>query len=580
MTERESWLLRPIVTATIGAAGALLVQQLANGDQVRGDLIVATWRIALACAVGVAAIVAIFTLERRRAAWAAGFALAAGLVAGLVTWWNGSVQPGGAWFVDWWTACLALSVAIAATLFQTVRDAGSARFDYAEVHGNAWTNVMLLGASVAFTGIAFFTMFLLASLFRLIGIRILSDLMEYGWWNAMIAGAAFGAAVGLFRERDRVVRTLQRLAMAVLSILAPVLGAGLLLFLIALPFTGLTALWDATKATTPILLTCVIAALLLVNAVIGDGEGEEAPNPALRWGAVALGLAMLPLGVIAAVATGLRIGQHGITPDRLWAVTFIAVACAYALAYLVALVRRRQGWAAEVRRANLRLAFGMMGLALLLATPLIGFNAISTRDQVTRLQSGRVTPERFDWSALAYDFGAPGRAALARLAKGGGTAATLARTALANTNRWELRDLTEQAARRAAVMQTVRVLPQAVPLPPGLVALLPGWDACGDTSNRGCVVLYRPGANEAVMVAGGCVAQPGSERHVTVCAVRRLALAGGKWRVVEPYQAAPTSDEATTAALREAAAQGAVEVRDVTRRQVFIGGRAVGDVFE
>jgi hypothetical protein len=92
---------------------------------------------------------------------------------------------------------------------------------------------------------------------------------------------------------------LQNVAMLVLGVLAPVLAVGLGLFLIALPFTGLQPLWEATKATTPILLACAVGALLLVNAVIGNG-GDDAPrNRVLRWAALVLAVATLPLVGIA-----------------------------------------------------------------------------------------------------------------------------------------------------------------------------------------------------------------------------------------------------------------------------------------
>ena len=48
--------------------------------------------------------------------------------------------------------------------------------------------------------------------------------------------------------------------------------------------------------------------------------------------------------------------------------------------------------------------------------PLVDFGAISTRDQLARLERGRVGPDQFDWAALAFDFGPSGRAALTRLA--------------------------------------------------------------------------------------------------------------------------------------------------------------------
>src|SRR3546814_4668138 len=48
-------------------------------------------------------------------------------------------------------------------------------------------------------------------MFKLIGINLIFDLLNDEWFGWMLAGAAFGGAVGLLRERDRLVATLQRL---------------------------------------------------------------------------------------------------------------------------------------------------------------------------------------------------------------------------------------------------------------------------------------------------------------------------------------------------------------------------------
>src|SRR3546814_16845593 len=91
----------------------------------------------------------------------------------------------------------------------------------------------------------------------------------------MLAGAAFGGSVGLLRERDRLVSTLQRLVMIVLAVLAPVLAAALLLFLLSLLGTGLQKLWDAGFSTAGRMLGVAAFAVLLANAVIGNGRSEE-----------------------------------------------------------------------------------------------------------------------------------------------------------------------------------------------------------------------------------------------------------------------------------------------------------------
>lgn len=333
-TEEAAWRVRPVLLAGIGALAAVIVHHLL-------DTVAAppAWHTALGCGIAIATFAFGFSLERRRIGWVVGFAVSLGLIAGLILYWN-HVPQMGTWG-DWRYASLLLAIVIPVPLFQVAHARGAWWFPYAEVHAAAWTNVVLWCACWAFAGIAFALAWLLAGLFGLIGLHFLRDLLGHGWAVAMLFGAAFGGALGLLSERAGIVLLLQRVVTAVLGVLAPVLAAGLVLFLCALPFTGLGALWEATKATTPILLTCVIGALILANAVIGDGQDEEATNPLLRWGAMALAVAMLPLTLIAALATGLRIQQYGYSPDRLWALVFVILASVYAVGYLGSVVRGR-----------------------------------------------------------------------------------------------------------------------------------------------------------------------------------------------------------------------------------------------
>ncbi|CAN5369725.1 hypothetical protein BH09PSE4_BH09PSE4_11930 [soil metagenome] len=570
-TEQTPWPLRPILLAAVGVVAAVTVQQILEAHAT--DPIV--WRVAVSAAISTAAMSFGFVAERVRLPWTIAFALIVGAVAGLVTWWSGG--PGGSWADIWgWRGVsLLVAIAITAPLFQTARDQGSAHFPYPEVLGHVWINVILWFACWAFVGIAFALTFLLSELFQLIGLTLLKTLLLREWFAATLFGAAFGGALGIFRERDRIVRTLQRVVTAVLGVLAPVLGVGLAVFLLALPFTGLGALWAATRSATPTLLACVIGAVILANAVIGDGPEDEARNPVLRWGALALAAAMLPLAVIASIATGLRIGQYGFTPDRLWALVFVAVAVAYGVAYWVAIARGRLNWAEKVRPANLNLAFGLAGLALFLALPIVSFNAISTRDQVARLQSGKVTPEKFDWAALAFDYGAPGKAALAKLrsspdpllrrrAVQAGTAAT----------RW---DLVQAVPSRDEAAKSIRVLPAgSPPLPDALLDTL-GRSGCGGNDQGGCTVLVTaPG--KVIVVRQSCF---GGTFPLVCENVQALSLADGQWSIGREVLGRGEPGYAERAAAQQKAyAAGQVEVRPVQRRQVYVGGVPVGDPFE
>ena len=83
---------------------------------------------------------------------------------------------------------------------------------------------MIGAAGLAFTGITFLLAWLIAGLFDVIGIDAIKELLNEEWFGWMLAGFAFGGALGLLRERDALVATLQKLVMVVFSVLAPVLA--------------------------------------------------------------------------------------------------------------------------------------------------------------------------------------------------------------------------------------------------------------------------------------------------------------------------------------------------------------------
>lgn len=554
-----SWPLRAWGLTLLGGLAGLAIYFFTEADATPNAAPPGAVRLAFATFIGVGALAFGFVIERGRLLSSLAFAAVAGLVVALAIYWN---EPlGGPGYGEpWRILCAALTVGIAAPLFQALRARErAARLSYRETHNRAWLNAVLWCAVWVFVGIVWLMAWLLAALFDLIGIALLKELLRKDWAGLALTGAALGAATGLLRDRESVLVLLQRVATTVLSALAPVLALGLVLFLAALPFTGLAPLWEATKSTTPILLACVIGALLLANAVIGDLPEHEAQHPLLRASVPALGLAMLPLGIIAAISTGSRIQQHGLTPDRLWAVTFVAVAIAYGLAYLWAVVRGRLAPAPFLRAANLKLAFALCALAFLLSTPLVNFGALSTRDQLARLESGAVTAETFDWLALRFDFGPSGVAALRTLEKDGKTPAIreAAAKALKREHRYDL------SAEPATLDDRLTILPLPTPLPPELRAILERYNACGDADP--CVLIFEPGGEEAVIVTS------------------RLAnfwrREGETWTTTDEV-VTPEAHREAVQRRAEALSAGQVEVRTVTRRQVHVAGEPFGPTFE
>ncbi len=568
----ERWPLLPPILAALGLVAGLVAHWIiGTGYQAE----VSALRLALLSFVSVSAILFGFVVLRTDLIRSAAFALGCGAVAALILHFNGATSGWSA-TEGWRLVCLALAIGIAAPLFQAGREGGFRPLSYPLAHDHAWTNAVLWCLSWAFVGVVILLSFLLAALFDLIGIELLKDLLQKEWFWRPLVGLAFGLGLALLREQRRIVGLLQNVAMLVLGVLAPVLAVGLGLFLIALPFTGLQPLWEATKSTTPILLACAVGALLLVNAVIGNG-GDDAPrNRVLRWAALVLAVAILPLVGIAAVATGLRIGQYGFTPERLWGLTFVVIASVVAVAYLVSVIRGRGAWAERVRPANLHLAMIVCGVALLLATPLVSFNSISTRDQVARLESGKVSPDKFDWRALAFDFGEPGRRALERfrtssnavIRKGAAEAATA-------KHRWDAPDGT-QATREEALDKTLRILPAGAPLPPELRnAIAESWEC----REQRCTLTFLSGGKEAVLLTYSQLKRRDGTIGLSTGRVERYALVKGKW--TDPVETGNAStDAAANARIAAGLDSGQIEVRPVQRRQVFVGGVPVGDPFE
>ena len=563
MSERRDardadWPMRPWLMAAICAVAGLTFQALADFSGSAAP----PWRQAGATFVAVAAVSFVMTVELRRWQWALGFALGWGLVVALVGWFTASYNRSQEIF-EWPFLSGLFAVLLAAPLFQTVRDEGAWRFPYPRLHGHAWTDAVIGAASLAFVGVTFLLAWLIAGLFDLIGIDIVKELLREEWFGWMLAGFAFGGAVGLLRERDQLAATLQRLAMVVLGVLAPVLAAALAAFLLSVPFTGLSKLWDSAVPATPLMLVAGAGAVLLANAVIGNGADDRVTNRVLRGAAMVLVLAVLPLAVIAAVSLGQRVGQYGWTPERIWGAVAVGIALAYGASGWWAVARDRARFDDELRSLQTRLAIGLCGMALLLALPIVDFGAISAKSQMARLAAGQALADEFDWQAMAFDFGPAGRRRLADIAARGPVAQRLlAAAALASKDRYAVE--TDIAARRSeeGLGRMLRIVPDGGVLAGDLRQAVARTRFC--RVERCVVVLAGP---DRVILAGALMKKE---------AIETLTLVRGKdgqWveqTAVPQPAAAPVADLATAP----------VEIRTVERRMLVIDGKPVGAPFE
>jgi hypothetical protein len=405
------WPLRPwLLAGLLGLAGLLIHLVTQENDDV-------PWQMAAAAFLFFGSLAAAFTVERGRWKEPALFALVIGLVMAGLAW---RAVRYGEHLPDeqYGFAAGVIATALALPLFQAGFLKTRFRTPYAEVYHHIWTDAISAAGALAFTGLSWVALAILAELFQLLKLDFLKDLMGEGWFGWTFSALAFGAALGVLRNELKVLAMLRTVVLLVLSLLAVPLAVGLVVFLLATAVSGPQVLWEATRSATPILLTCAAGAFVLTCVIVRQDDAAMTRNRAMRLAALALAVVILPLAVFAAVSLGLRLEQYGLAPERLWGMVAVLVACAWGAGYWVALIRGRTGgWARALRQANFLLAVGACLLGLLLALPILDFGRISTASQLHRLESGQVSPDKFDYAALRWDFGDAGRQALARLAK-------------------------------------------------------------------------------------------------------------------------------------------------------------------
>lgn len=339
------------------------------------------------------------------------------LFAALAAWaaWNASGDPGisaGSVLAPFGTS-VAIGLFVALPWLQCRLTDGHWRAAYSCLFEHAWQNALTLALAGLFTGICWLVLHLWGALFALVKIDFFRELFREDAFVYLATGAMAGLGVLIGRTQHRAVKVARQVLFAIFTGLLPLLAFIAVLFVASLPFTGLAPLWDMRSAT--ITLVAVVALLVaFINSVLQDGSGAR-PYPAWLCRLVDAGLVLLPVyALLALYALWLRIDQHGWTVDRVCAVLLTVVVAGYAFGYAWAVLRRQGDWLASIRPVNRVMSLVVIGLALLVNTPLLDAQRIAVSSQLERLADGRTAADDFDLAWLRHDTGRRGhRAALA-----------------------------------------------------------------------------------------------------------------------------------------------------------------------
>lgn len=277
--------------------------------------------------------------------------------------------------------------------------------DYAEVFSDSWRNALVAALSWALTVGVFAVMMLWGELFRVIGIDFFIDLFTEDWFLFPVLSVVVGLGIFIFRGLANVIAGITGLLQGLMWLLLPLVLTVTVLFLGALPFTGLEPLWDTGNGTA-LLMALNLFALFALNAVYQRGDRE--PYPLHLHRLLCIGIALLPvISLLALYGLYLRVDQYGWTVARCWALMIALLITLFSLGYAGNVVRFREEWTGKLSSVNLPMSLLMLALILLINSPVLDFRKISLASQQNRVERGEIALEQFDFLDARENGGRP-----------------------------------------------------------------------------------------------------------------------------------------------------------------------------
>jgi hypothetical protein len=351
--------------------------------------------------------------ERRVVSMSAGFGAVLAVLA-IYTGWQ--AQPFGEFPVFSLSAAFGLSIAIACfkALMYLQQRAAHLPMSYEVLFTYSWRNFLVVALAALFVLVFWLILQLWAGLFRVIEIDFFSELFKKDWFLFPVLGFAHGLGVLIFRELTRVIDNITRLLQGLIKLLLPLVVIVAAIFLLALPFTGLDALW-ATGSGTSLLLWLTALMLFFTNAVYQDGRDAH-PYPPIVHRLIYVGLYALPvLCVLSLYGLMLRLNQYGWTVERSWGFVVWLVLALFSAGYVWGIVTRRADWPETLARVNTIMGIVVLVLMLLANSPFMDFRKISLGSQLARVDSGEIELESFDFYYAHHHLARPGNLALEKM---------------------------------------------------------------------------------------------------------------------------------------------------------------------
>ena len=301
---------------------------------------------------------------------------------------------------------LTMVIATFKALMYSQQWARGERVTYSALFLWSWRNFLTLSLAMLFAGSFWLLLMLWAALFKAINIDFFSDLFEQRWFYYPAIALANGFGIIIFRKLTHIIDTITRLQQALIKFLLVLLSLVSLLFLGALPFTGLEPLWESGGSSLILWMQALI--LFFVNAVYQD-EPDNWPYSVWLHRFIYICIAILPVySVISFYGLSLRIDQYGWSLSRFWAYLIWFLLALFAIGYLWGIAKYRDRWAHQLSRTNVAIGLVVLVVMLSVNSPLLDFRKMAVADQLQRLADNKVTVEDFDLSYFRNHLARPG----------------------------------------------------------------------------------------------------------------------------------------------------------------------------
>lgn len=340
-------------------------------------------------------------------------ALMFALVIGLLAYYTGyQLLPIGKVRADalYFVFSLTIGIALFKALIYLQQYVSQAPMHYSELFRWSWRNFLTLGLAILFASVFWLILFLWGALFKAIGLNFFETLFRQTWFYYPAITLANGFGIIIFRNLAHIIDTITRLQQALMKFLLVILIFISILFLSALPFTGLNVLWESGGSMLILWMQALM--LFFLNAVYQD-DSSARPYPLWLHRFIYVGVALLPVySMISFYGLSLRVDQYGWSLARCWAFLVWLILALFPLGYLWGIARLRDAWLSQLSRVNIVVGLIVLGLMLLINSPLLDFRKFVVNNHLEKLAANPDAVDELDIRYFYSRLARPGYLAL------------------------------------------------------------------------------------------------------------------------------------------------------------------------